>query len=334
MGEPSPVDKQVLDGWTKSTLAGYNSAVRKFLFFTRERDSVPFVLPASAGNIQEFCAWAGRGPNSGGKPVLATTLSKYLCGLRAWHLFHDQPYPTEANKKTTLILKASAKEDAKEAARVPKGATMIGDLIRLAEALTGGPAQDLAVLDMALVAFWSCARLLEVTYNLAGVPGNGGLGVLLRDVEWGPENLWACITLREAKTLSPGELQYLRVSEINDCLCPVAALRRLASSCLDSIAPLFGYQAQGERVRLTRYMLTTRLGKVWQDTSRPLLSGHSFHAGGASFLHAMKVAAADICTAAPPTHPSAACGGTDGEGESGWLDATAPSFVYHSSSYS
>ncbi|PLW22272.1 hypothetical protein PCANC_28641 [Puccinia coronata f. sp. avenae] len=271
MGEPSPVDKQVLDGWTKSTLAGYNSAVRKFLFFTRERDSVPFVLPASAGNIQEFCAWAGRGPNSGGKPVLATTLSKYLC--------------------------ASAKEDAKEAARVPKGATMIGDLIRLAEALTGGPAQDLAVLDMALVAFWSCARLLEVTYNLAGVPGNGGLGVLLRDVEWGPENLWACITLREAKTLSPGELQYLRVSEINDCLCPVAALRRLASSCLDSIAPLFGYQAQGERVRLTRYMLTTRLGKVWQDNSWPLLSGHSFHAGGASFLHAMKVAAADICTA-------------------------------------
>jgi hypothetical protein len=48
---------------------------------------------------------------------------------------------------------------------------------------------------------------------------------------------------------------------------------------------------------LTKYTLTSRLGKVWRNVGRPTLSGHSFRVGGALFRHAMKVSVEDICLA-------------------------------------
>ncbi|PLW27168.1 hypothetical protein PCASD_22140 [Puccinia coronata f. sp. avenae] len=124
---PTQTDRHCLGGWSKSTLSSYNSAVRKFLCFTRGRSQPPFALPATPEDIHEFCTWAGRGPSSRNKPILATTLTKYLCGLRAWHVFHDQEYPGLLDKKTALLLNSSAKLDAMEIARVRKGVIMIGD---------------------------------------------------------------------------------------------------------------------------------------------------------------------------------------------------------------
>ena len=175
---------------------------------------------------------------------------------------------------------------------------MIGDLGRLAEALAEGSRKDAAILDTALVvAFWSCAWLSEVTYRLCDTPGNGGPGVLARDVKWGAGDSWAHISLRESKTAAPGELQTLRVNGIDNCLCPVAALRRLVSSCTGPTAPLFGYHLNGTRAALTKGTLTARFAEVWNDMGRPSLSGHSFRVGGASFQHAMRVPVADICLA-------------------------------------
>ncbi|PLW51644.1 hypothetical protein PCASD_00556 [Puccinia coronata f. sp. avenae] len=239
---PSGVDQHCLGGWSKSTLSSYNSAVRKFLCFTRARSSTTFDLPATADNIHKFCTWAGHGPHSGNKPVLATTLTKYLCGLCAWHVFHNQQYPSLSNKKSALLLKSSAKLDAQE-----------------------GSSRDLAVLETALVAFWGCARLSEVTYRTNWLTGTGGAGVLLRDVTWGPEEDWARITLRKAKTALPGELQYIRVDCIPNCLCPVAALRQLANSRLEASSLLFGFQDHQLQSALTKYMVTTKLGDVWRD---------------------------------------------------------------------
>jgi hypothetical protein len=201
--------------------------------------------------------WAGRGPYSGRKPILiATTLAKYLCGLCAWHVFHDLKYPALLDKKTALLLKSSAKLDAKEVARFQKGAIMIADLLQLAGVLSNGSNQDLATLDTELVAFWGCARLSELTYKPGYLAGGGGAGLLHRDVVWGPGNGWARITLREAKTASPGELQFIRVDQIPNCLCPVAALERLVKSCQDPTSTLSGFQVQHSQTPLSKYMMT------------------------------------------------------------------------------
>ncbi|PLW54755.1 hypothetical protein PCANC_03720 [Puccinia coronata f. sp. avenae] len=108
---------------------------------------------------------------------------------------------------------------------------MIGNLISLAEVLTGGLARDMAVLDTALVAFWGCAQLSELTYSPLCPTRGGGPGVLLQDVEWGENGEWAKVALRGCKTAAPVKLQYLRVDQINNCLCLMAVLKRLASSC-------------------------------------------------------------------------------------------------------
>ncbi|PLW10784.1 hypothetical protein PCANC_27299 [Puccinia coronata f. sp. avenae] len=205
------------------------------------RSQPPFAFPATREDIHEFCTWAGRGPSSGNKPILATTLTKYLCGLQAWHVFHNQEYPALLDKKTALLLKSSAKLDAMEIA--------------------------------------------------------GGVGVLKQDVTWGLNKEWARITLREAKTAIPGTLQFIKVDWIPNCLCPVAALERLAKSCQHPTGPLFGFQVQNSRTALTRYMLTACIGEVWRDLGQPTLTRHLFRVGGALFRHAMGVSPTDICAA-------------------------------------
>jgi hypothetical protein len=285
------VDRHVLSGWKLNTLVGYNAAVRKFLkFWLRERKS-PFHLPASAADIYEFCGWAGRTVDgSGPQKIRSKTLSHYLCGLKAWHVFHDSQYPAHTEKKVALMLKASAREDFCLPVKPQKSPVMIQDLLVLADNLTGGSAKDQAIFDLALIAFWGLARLGEVTAGSL-VP------VTARDVQVLDTN--AVITLQAAKTAGPGELQFLTLNALTNCLCPVAAVQRLLHSCINANDHLFGYAAGpiSHRVPLSKPEVVSRLNGVWHSTGRTGLSGHSFRVGGASFRYALGVHTDAICAA-------------------------------------
>jgi hypothetical protein len=102
----------MLSSWKLNTLVGYNAAVRKFFKFFQLKRTSPFHLPASAEDSYEFCVWAGRTiEDSRPQKIRSKTLSHYLCGLKAWHVFHDSPYLAQTEKKVALMLKASARED-------------------------------------------------------------------------------------------------------------------------------------------------------------------------------------------------------------------------------
>ncbi|PLW29012.1 hypothetical protein PCASD_18634 [Puccinia coronata f. sp. avenae] len=228
----SLVDRHVLSGWKLNTLVGYNAAVRKFLKFWLREQKSPFHLPASAADIYEFCGWAGR-----------------------------TPVPSAHQKKVALMLKASAREDFCLPVKPQKSPVMIQDLLVLADNLTGGSAKDQAIFDLALIAFWGLARLGEVTAGSL-VP------VTARDVQVLDTN--AVITLRAAKTAGPGELQFLTLNALTNCLCPVAAVQRLLHSCMNANNHLFGYAAGpiSHRVPLSKPEVVSRLNGVWHSTGR------------------------------------------------------------------
>ncbi|PLW10890.1 hypothetical protein PCASD_21737 [Puccinia coronata f. sp. avenae] len=258
----SLVDRHVLSGWKLNTLVGYNAAVRKFLKFWLREQKSPFHLPASAADIYEFCGWAGRTvEGSGPQKIRSKTLSHYLCGLKAWHVFHDSQYPAHTKKKVALMLKASAREDFCLPVKPQKSPVMIQDLLVLADNLTGGSAKDQAIFDLALIAFWGLARLGEVTAGSL-VP------VTARDVQVLDTN--TVITLRAAKTAGPGKLQFLTLNALTNCLCPVAAVQRLLHSCMNANDHLFGYAAGpiSHRVPLSKPKVVSRLNGVWHSTGR------------------------------------------------------------------
>jgi hypothetical protein len=290
---PNALDKHVLSGWSGSTLRSYNSAVRKFLQFKKESGQKLFDLPATEQDIYGFCFWAGRKTGtSTGREVSSVTLKKYLQGLKAWHTFHDSSYPNIVEKKVALLLKSLAKFEATEPKKARKKPVMIEHLVVLASELANGCSEDLAILDLVLVAFWGLARLGDVTL---GQDEKEGEGVYIQDVSILPDNSSATIELKRSETAPPGESQFLRLKQLPNVLCPVKALSRRVQNGILADTHLFSSTTDGKPTPLTRYRVKKRLSEVWVANGYIGLSGHSFRVGGTSFLNALGVPAAQIC---------------------------------------
>ncbi|KNF02154.1 hypothetical protein PSTG_04651 [Puccinia striiformis f. sp. tritici PST-78] len=290
---PSEMDIHVLNGWGRATLKGYNSAVRKFLSYMRSIGR-KFRLPAQAKDIYEFCFWCGKTATKMETwEISSVTLKKYLSGLKAWHDYHGQTYPGGIDKKVGLMVKSSAKEDAKRAKRSPKGAIKLHHLLAIADSFSVGSNEEVAILDLSIVAFWGMARLGEITYG--NQIGNVSDGPRREDVKISRDMQSAVISLRNAKTAKPGELQYIRLVALRNALCPVLAIQRRVNSCVNYDDSLFGFQTSSGRSNLTKYRVISRLEKLWHLNDEKHLSGHSFRVGGASLRNALGVPIEQIC---------------------------------------
>ncbi|PLW54750.1 hypothetical protein PCANC_03725 [Puccinia coronata f. sp. avenae] len=81
-------NERAISGWQELTLVSYNAAVKKFHKFKLSIGEYQYELPLTPNNIYQFVAWAGRGEdNNGSTKILASSLTKYLHGLKAWHTF-------------------------------------------------------------------------------------------------------------------------------------------------------------------------------------------------------------------------------------------------------
>ncbi|EFP77666.1 uncharacterized protein PGTG_03622 [Puccinia graminis f. sp. tritici CRL 75-36-700-3] len=278
--EPLAFDKHVLNGWRGSTLRSYNSAVRKFLKFARLKITRRFELPATEDEIYGFCYWAGRtAGDSNPDKISGVTLTKYLHGLKAWHVYHGSTYPSLSEKKVALMLKASAKADALAVRAKTKRPVMIEHLLLLHDHLSKGDDLGRVLLDMALVAFWGMARLGELTYDVPHGRLEKDKGVRIRNVRIASDEQSALIKIHFAKTANGGEVQRLLLTATNNKLCPVKALvRRLSSGSPDD--SLFGLDTAAGRKNLTKSYCTRRLQSAWRGIGLTNLSGHSFRVGG------------------------------------------------------
>ena len=107
--------------------------------------------------------------------------------------------------------------------------------------------------------------------------------VLVKHLKWDPAGNFVTISIRDAKTAVPGEIQEIHLHRQPNLLDPVSAIRRLVSRNLSTDDDnLFSYPANGTRKTLTKSRCLKIIGEIWGSKGRAALSGHSFRVGGAS----------------------------------------------------
>ncbi|KAI7966276.1 hypothetical protein MJO29_002024 [Puccinia striiformis f. sp. tritici] len=148
-------------------------------------------------------------------------------------------------------------------------------------------------MDLVLVAFWGMGRLGELTDTTQG--NNKECGPKMRDVWFSANGDAATLAIRDAKTAAPGAIQYIRLTSLQNLLCPVLALKRRYEKRPDMDCSVFGFWLSTRWRTLTQYSVTSKTASIWNTTGQAALSGHSFRVGGASFRNALGVPVASIC---------------------------------------
>lgn len=219
------VKKHFLRGaWGDGTLKSYNSGVVKLQRFASVMKIEKYkLLPISPSIVKQFVVWASKKEVEEAKmeeSVKSSTLKAYIAGIKAWHMFHDEEYPSKVDGAVKTLLKATKMVESRikdiETKRPP---VMIPDLITLLEVLPKEGEIGLAMLAAALVAFWGTARLGELLSDNTSKR-------LPRwdDLEWAPDRSQVSIKILNAKTAQPGEVQRINLKRQNSLLDPVSIL--------------------------------------------------------------------------------------------------------------
>ncbi|KAA1129701.1 hypothetical protein PGTUg99_034716 [Puccinia graminis f. sp. tritici] len=151
---PSKADLHIIYSWKISTLLSYNSAVKKFMAFWKSERVEEFYLPISGAVLEAFCIWEGRNSVSvNNDKISANSLCKYIAGLKVWHIYHNEQFPTTNELRINLLLKASSRQDALETTIIKKRPMMFWHMTYLWKTLRSGDDFDKAILDLFTVAF-------------------------------------------------------------------------------------------------------------------------------------------------------------------------------------
>lgn len=242
-------------------------------------------MPISPRLLKQFVVWVSKKNVSEAKEdksVKSLMIKAYVAGIKAWHLFHDEEYPRHADDAVKTLLKATKMVEAQahevEKKRPP---LLVSDLVALLEVLPSQGERGLAMLAVALTAFWGTARLGEL---LSDDPEK----VLPRwdDLEWVANRSSVKINLRNAKTAKPGETQSLYLHRQASLLDPVSMLEEWkAFRSRKASEEVFSVRTGDTVKRLGKQETIICLRSIWNTRRRDgeqLLHGHSFRIGGAS----------------------------------------------------
>lgn len=147
--------------WAASTLRHYAAAVNRYFNFIDHTGSISF--PASSENIYNFILWC-REDHLSVEKVLATTIKRYLTGLRMWHVLHNVDFPPLNAHRLRLLFKATKITEV-STARVRRGLTLM-DLNHLVSTIDSSTSTGKIQIGVLLVGFWGLARLGELTLNV------------------------------------------------------------------------------------------------------------------------------------------------------------------------
>lgn len=281
------VQRHYLRGaWGDGTLKSYNSGVVKLhRFAVVKHIEKSELLPISAAVVKKFVVWASRKEVERAKEdesVKSTTLKSYIAGIKAWHLFHNKEYPYHVDAAVKTLLKATrmieARFDDIEKKRPP---VRLSDLVILLETLPSQGERGLATLCVALVAFWGTARLGELLSDnpKTQLP-------TWNDLEWAKDKSYVKITLINAKTAKPGEVQVIYLQRQDSVLDPVSILEEwFAFKQRKQTDEIFSVQVNDKKRRLGKQATINYLRSIWntrRSKNKQMLHGHSFRIGGAS----------------------------------------------------
>lgn len=276
----------LLGAWGDGTLKSYNSGIVKLYRFAKVKGiEKKRLLPISPELIKLFVVWASKREVESAKEdesVRSTTLKAYIAGIKAWHLFHDATYPHHVDAAVKTLLKATKISESRlmdvEKKRPP---VLVSDLVILLEVLPNQGETGLAILAVALVAFWGTARLGEL------ISDNPKKRLPRWDnLEWARDKSYVKIKIHDAKTARPGEIQTIHLQRQASVIDPVSILEEwFAFRPRKMSDEIFLIWVDGRRRRLGKQSMINHLRSVWntrRSKSKQVLHGHSFRIGGAS----------------------------------------------------
>lgn len=272
--------------WGEGTLKSYNSGVVKLhRFASVKKVEKSQILPISPALMKQFVVWASKKSTNIAKEdesVKWSTLKAYIAGIKAWHLFHNKEYPYQVDRAIKTLLKATRMTEAKfEDIDRKRSPVQLSDLIILLEILPSQGEAGIAMLCVALVAFWGTARLGEL---LSDNPRK----TLPRwdDLEWNEDQSIVKIALHNAKTARPGEVQYISLERQNSLLDPVSMLEEWFAFRHRKLSDeIFVVHVNDKKTRLGKQATISQLRSIWntkRSKKKQMLHGHSFRIGGAS----------------------------------------------------
>lgn len=263
----------VRNGWSAATTRQYAAAISKFLIFITTVNTEGFVLPATSKNVYHFILWCAK---TSGSTLSSTTIKRYLTGLRMWHVLHDKAFPEVNSHRVRLLLKSCSKTEVKRS-RLTRVGLHLRDVVDLTDRLTSDNDSDLVMKAIILTGFWGLARLGELTYH----PDHPAVFLRRQDVSFSNDGRSAKLSLRQAKSAAPGEIQFIRLRSQPNRLDPInvihEVLTRFPGKAHDPLFPSSVRSVPMGKGRLVTFLKSNgpQDGNLW--------GGHSLRIGGASF---------------------------------------------------
>lgn len=285
-GEDEVKQHYLRGAWGEGTLKSYNSGVVKLYRFAKVKNvEKNELLPISPTLMKRFVVWGSKKEveqAGDDESVKSSTLKAYIAGIKAWHMFHDKPYPNHVDGAVKTLLKATKMTEAIineiEKKRPP---VLVSDLVILLEVLPDEGEMGLAMMTVALVAFWGTARLGELLLD-----NQKKILPKWDDLVWAEDKSYVRINIHNAKTAKPGEIQAIHLQRQNSVLDPVSMLEEwFAFKPRKSSDEIFSVWVGDRKQRLGKQATINRFRSVWnarRQKNKQLLHGHSFRIGGAS----------------------------------------------------
>lgn len=244
------------------------------------------LLPISKSVVSRFVIWASVKEEEWSREdesVRSNTIRSYLAGIKAWHYFHNYEYPHDTTPRVNLLLRATERLEAKvkdrQAKRPP---VLIHNLKVLLDHKSSSEGIGQAAFAAALCTFWGTTRLGELVSD-----GPHKQVPTWNDLIWASGKVYAKITLFEAKTARPGELQFIHLQRQSSQLDPIPPLEALYMSTKPKPThPIFSYRLNKDLIPLSKKAMMAWCESIWSTEKSKRTgknpTGNSFRIGGAS----------------------------------------------------
>jgi len=275
----SPQDLERIEGVSLNSLqpatqASYGSGILAFhVFCDRKKIAENLRAPVDKLVLQSFIATLA-GIYS------AAAINNYVAAVRAWHIVHGVTWNTGGPELDAIIkgAKAMAPTSSTQEKREPMTVNYIE---KLQPYFKDTDPLDVAVFACLVIAFWSTARLGELT-----VPNQKAFDprahVKRSDLgESKDRNGFKTTTLHVPKTKSsPNEGEHLYWAKQQGTSDPESALRKhLELNNPPDDFHLFGYSKKGQWTPLSKQTFQKRLSGAATAAGLPQLKGHSIRIG-------------------------------------------------------
>ncbi|KAF5390649.1 hypothetical protein D9757_002642 [Collybiopsis confluens] len=275
-------ERAMIMALSSNTITSYASGLLRFNQFC-DKMGIPEVsrMPADDQLIIGFIGFS-LGEVSG------SCVKNWLSGLRAWHDFHEAPWP--ADSRRIRFARVGARIAGSHHRRPTRNPITLAHMLALYFALNFSIPFHCSIWAVACTAFWGCRRLGELTVPSAArfdpkyhvrrdthvtktTNSDGSPKAFSFRIPWTK-------TTKEVGATVVGTAQNAHLSKF----CPFQALRKHldANACVPEQFSFFGYiDDHGIPQHMVKSLFLKFCDNIWKQAGLEHVQGHSFRIGGA-----------------------------------------------------